>query len=116
MNWPTKVMPAVSCGLFLLTRLRFGSVISSTGPPSGPKRSSCASSMPPGAARSSSACRRPGVLSANGGRSSKIRPNIADGVAEAVPPIGQPWLSAADAGGPPETAARPAPAAPAAPA
>ena len=56
MNCPMNVIPAVSCGLFWLTRLRFGSVISLTGPPSGPNRLSLASSMPPGAPIVSSAC------------------------------------------------------------
>jgi hypothetical protein len=57
--------------LLRLFRLRAGSTIKSTGPRSS---ASCASSIPPGRPISRSAVRKRDEFSANGGRSSKIRP------------------------------------------
>ena len=71
MNWPRKVKPAVSVGLFGLLPTVPRSVISFTGPAAS---LSFASMMPPALPISSSAARTVGVSEANGGSFPNMRP------------------------------------------
>ena len=64
-NWPRNVTPAVDAGLSRLLGLSSGFVINRTGPSAS---GSFASSGPPGAPNSSSACWTAAFASANGGR------------------------------------------------